>query len=131
MGAACTSTASARRPAPSTGWTNCGGCASPHTQPQLDKLHGTRKSTHPAPRPAPSTNWANCVGHASPRSAWCMITISGWHVPPEQGASEQSMPVAPASRAAFEATMLMPAVSWVWKRIGIRLGSLSRARLMV
>ncbi len=50
-----------------------------------------------------------------PRSACHMTRMSGWQVPPEQGAIERSMASAPASSAALLASTLTPAVSWVWK----------------
>ena len=60
-----------------------------------------------------------------------MTMMSGWQVPPEQGAMDRSMASAPASRAAMLVLTPMPAVSWVWKWMKVPSGSMSRAWEMV
>lgn len=69
--------------------------------------------------------------YSVPRSAWYIVMMSTWQVPPETGAMERSIWSAPASRAARYWATHTPAVSWEWNTMWVSEPSSFRARLTV
>ena len=61
------------------------------------------------------------------RRRWYITRMSASQVPPESGLIARSMVSAPASIAAMLQLTAMPAVSWVWNWMSLRLSPLNSA----